>query len=88
MDKDVAIRAAVALVVTVNAVLVMVGLNPIPLAENELYQVLSALVEMAVIVWVWWKNNSVTKAAKCGDALMHAIKSGQTEVPGDEEGTD
>ena len=69
------IRTIITLLTMVNMVLTMAGINPIPFAEDELYNTLSALAAGITTIWSWWKNNSFTKEAIAADEYMKELKS-------------
>ena len=69
------IRTIVLLVTLVNSVLTMLGKNPLPFAEDELYTALSCVAAIGATLWAWWKNNSFTNAAIEADRLMKSLKS-------------
>ena len=54
----------------------VMGLNPLPFADDEIYAFVSTLVTVAVAIWSWWKNNSLTKSAQTADEVKDAIKAG------------
>lgn len=68
------IRTVGLVVASVNMLLTGFGHNPIPFSEEEVYTVLSAIVEGVFIIVAWWKNNSFTEAAKRADLAMHSEK--------------
>ena len=54
----------------------VMGLNPLPFADDEIYAFVSTLVTVAAVIWSWWKNNSLTKSAQTADEVKDAIKAG------------
>lgn len=68
------VRTLVMVLVIINTILTMIGRNPLPYSEEELYSGLSVLVNTIVVLWVWWKNNSFTKAAVEADSIMKMLK--------------
>ena len=56
-------RIIVTGVLFINAVLTASGHSPIPFDEGAINETVSNLAAAASIVWVWWKNNNVTKHA-------------------------
>lgn len=71
------IRTVVLILALVNNCLTMAGLSPLPIEDEQLAELLSQIFMIGSALWAWWKNNSFTKAAQTGDAVMHAIKGGQ-----------
>lgn len=68
------IRTIVTMLTMLNMVLTMIGKNPIPFAEEELYTTLSSLAAGAATIWSWWKNNSFTKNALAADEYLKELK--------------
>lgn len=70
------IRLAVLVIALLNQTLTMVGWHPLPFSDEQVYEGVSATVTVIVSVWVWWKNNSITKEAQVADDYMKKLKSG------------
>ena len=68
------VRTIMLVVAFVNQILTILKINPIPIADDQLYLLLSTAVTLGMAVWAWWKNNSFTKAAIAADAVMKEIK--------------
>lgn len=68
------IRLLVATIVLLNQILVAYGWSPLPFSEEEIYEGLSALASAVVVVWVWWKNNNVTKEAQQAQKELDKLK--------------
>ena len=66
----------------INNVLTMLGKNPIPFSEEEMYSGMSAIATALASLWAWWENNSFTKAAIMADEEYDRIKA---EEKADEE---
>ena len=80
VSKDTIIRTIVTFVALVNSVLTMIGKNPLPFSDDELYLFISTLLTVFSTVWSWWKNNSFTSAAIAGDIVKNEAKEkGYTE---------
>jgi SPP1 family holin len=69
------IRTIVLVVTLLNQTLTMLGKNPLPYSETDIYAFLTTLVTIGATVWAWWKNNSFTKAALQADELMKELKT-------------
>ena len=69
------IRLLVATIVLLNQVLVAYGWNPIPYSEEEIYSGLSALASAITVLWIWWKNNNVTKEAQQAQKHLDELKA-------------
>ena len=69
------IRTIVLVITLINQVLTMLGKNPLPFAEDELYTMLSAAATVAAALWAWWKNNSFTSEAIEADEYLAELKA-------------
>lgn len=67
-------RTAVLILALVNQVLAIVGVNPLPLSDNTVYETVSLVFTIAASVWAWWKNNSFTKEAFKADEILKEMK--------------
>ena len=69
------VRTIIIVIAFANMILSFFGINPIPVSEEILYEVISAVVSFLTVIWGWWKNNSFSKIARKADAygveLMH-----------------
>lgn len=75
MEKQTIARTIVLLVALVNQVLVMVGLNPLPFSDDQVYEGVTAVFTVVTAIWAWWKNNSVSVEAQEADAYLKHLKS-------------
>ena len=75
VSKETLLRTVILAITLINSVLIMLGKNPLPFSENEIYQAISAVCTVAASLWAWWKNNSFTNAAIRSDEYMNALKS-------------
>lgn len=80
VSKDTITRTIVTFVALVNSVLTMIGKNPFPFSDDEVYLFFSSLLTVFSTIWAWWKNNSFTTAAIAGDIVKNEAKrKGYTE---------
>ena len=73
--KETIIRTVIALIALINAVLVMLGKNTLPFAEEDVTEVLSCFFVIATTLSVWWKNNSFTPQAIKADKYLEQLRS-------------
>lgn len=66
-------RAAVMLILGINAALVAKGVSP--LDNYVLTEVLSYVAGAAAVLWAWWKNNNVTEAAQEAQEVLNELKA-------------
>ena len=74
VSKETLIRTGILFVTLINSVLSMLGKNPLPFSDSEIYQAISAVCTVAATVWAWWKNNSFTNAAIKADEYKNTLK--------------
>lgn len=67
-------RLAVALAVSVGA---MFGFD---VDGDGIENAVLAVASVAVMAWVWWRNNNVTLAAQEAERVLRAIKGGSSET--------
>lgn len=82
------VRTIVLAVTLLNQVLTMLGKNPLPFAEEELYTMLTTAATIAATIWAWWKNNSFTPEAIKADEYMHELKNPDEEKVLNYDGTE
>lgn len=68
------IRLLVAAILMLNGVLTAKGLNPIPFDESAFSDVALQVATGLSVIWVWWKNNNVTRAAKEAQSYKKALQ--------------
>lgn len=94
--KQAIIRLIISAVLIINAGLTAKGMNPIPFDENLFTEVATNVMAGLSVLWVWWKNNNMTKAAQDAHEYMKNIKEDGVYSPIEyieefddlEEGTD
>ena len=57
------VRTALLILALVNQCLSIAGKAVLPITDEQLEQVISLIITIAVSIWNWWKNNSFTKLA-------------------------
>ena len=78
--KETVIRTVVTLLALLNSVLVMLGKNPLPFSDEELYTGISAVVSVITVIWSWWKNNSFTHNAIVADSYLKDLKKTEKKL--------
>lgn len=75
-DKKVAfIRLSVLVILVINQFLASVlGWNPLPFSEEEIYAGVSATFVAAQSIYVWYRNNNVTKEAEEAQEVLDELK--------------
>ena len=72
------VRWILAIILSVNTVLTYLGLNPIKVSENELYEIVTVVLNVVVLIINTYKNNSTSKEALISDQIMRALKAAIT----------
>lgn len=80
VSAETIIRTIVLAVTLLNQVLTMLGYNPLPFAEDELYALLTTAATVAATLWAWWKNNSFTRNAIQADEYLAELKTENKET--------
>ena len=68
-------RTIVLVIALLNQIFAIFGREQIPIAEDNIYQLVSILFTIGAAVWSWWKNNSVTKNAVKADEYLAELKN-------------
>jgi SPP1 family holin len=68
------IRLLVAAILAFNTVLTAKGLNPIPFDETAFSDVALQIATGLSVLWLWWKNNNITKTAKEAQNYKKALQ--------------
>lgn len=71
------IRLLVAAILMLNGVLTAKGLNPIPFDETTFSDVALQVATGLSVLWLWWKDNNVTKRARAQKELSNKIATGE-----------
>lgn len=73
---DTIARTIVLALALINQLLINTGKTPIPIMEDDVYQLVSIIFTIITAVIAWWYNNSFTKHAIRADKYMNALKNG------------
>lgn len=72
--RNAIVRLVVLAILLMNQVLITIGMNPLPFSEEQIYEAVSSAATVAMAIWAWWKNNSVTKEAQKADKHLRELK--------------
>lgn len=64
-------------IVIINLILKQLGLDLINVSESEILSVIEVIIEIAVIIVSFWKNNSYTKNAIKADEFLKQLKESE-----------
>ena len=73
---DTIARTIVLALALINQLLINTGKTPIPIMEDDVYQLVSIIFTIVTAVIAWWYNNSFTKHAIRADKYMYELKNG------------
>ena len=73
---DTIARTIVLALALINQLLINTGKHPIPIMEDDVYQLVSIIFTIVTAVIAWWYNNSFTKHAIRADKYLDALKNG------------
>ncbi len=68
------IRTALFFIAWINQIFAFFGAPTLDLDFGQVYGVVSSFAAFGISIWAWWKNNSYTKPALIGDAVMNAAR--------------
>lgn len=77
VSSETIIRTIILALALINQALTSSGKNPLPFADETLYEFLTLGVTVIASAWAWWKNNSFTKNAIKADKVLHELKAGE-----------
>lgn len=79
IKNDTIIRLVVLTIALINQALTSAGKNPLPFADEVLYEWLSIALTIGASIVAAWKNNSVTPEAIQADELLAKLKAEKKE---------
>ena len=77
ISKGTIVRTILLGIVIINLILKQFGLGLIEVTENEILPIIEMIIEIAVIVVNFWKNNSYTDKAIKADEFLKQLKESQ-----------
>ena len=77
IKKSTIVRTIMLLIVLVNLVLKAFGVDLIPIDESLIAEIVEMLIEVAVIVVAFWKNNSFTEKAIKADEFLQKLRESE-----------
>lgn len=79
------VRYILMIITIANMLLTRLGLNPINVSEDQVYQVVSDILTAAVFIVNTWYNNSVTPEAIKADSYMKDLKTSDLTTKSSDE---
>ena len=77
ISKGTIVRTIMLVIVIINIVLKQMGHDVINVSESEIFSLIETLIEVAVIVVSFWKNNSFTDKAIKADEFLKTLKESE-----------
>lgn len=77
ISKGTIARTIMLVLVLVNMVLQHFGLDIIKVDESQILTLVEILIELAVIIVTFWKNNSFTEKAIKADEFLKTLKESE-----------
>ena len=77
ISKGTIVRTVMLVIVIINLVLKQLGHDLINVSESEILSVVEMIIELAVIVVSFWKNNSYTQNAIKADEFLKNLKESE-----------
>lgn len=74
ISKGTIVRTIMVVLVLVNMVLQHFGIDVIKVDENEVLSLVETVINLAVIIVAFWKNNSFTDKAIKADEFLKNLK--------------
>ena len=79
ISKGTIVRTIMIVLVIINMILGRMGYDVIDVDENQVLEVVEILIEVAIIVVGFWKNNSYTEKAIKADEFLKGLRE-ESEV--------
>lgn len=69
------VRWLLAITLSINTVLTVFGINPIPFSETLVYEIVTIALNVIVLIVNTYKNNSTSMEAIITDQILRALKA-------------
>ncbi|KDN58434.1 SPP1 phage holin family protein [Exiguobacterium sp. AB2] len=79
-------RLVVPFYALLNAFLLSLGYNPMPFSDEEVTAAVNTVIGAVGTLYVWYKNNNVTKEAQEAQLLYDQVKRVKEEITVAKEG--
>lgn len=73
VKKETIIRTVILTIALINQILTACGLSVIPIADEQITELISLVFTIVASVWTWWENNSFTKNAIKADEVLEEL---------------
>lgn len=77
ISKGTIVRTVMLAIVILNMILQHFGFDLINVSESQVLAFVEMLIELAVIIVAWWKNNSFSEKARQADAYLKELREAE-----------
>lgn len=70
-------NVGILVVALINAILQMLGINTLPIENQEISAIVSGVFLVGMALWNTWKNRNVSTASQVAQQITDAIKNGE-----------
>lgn len=77
ISKGTITRTIAMVIVLINIVLKQLGIDAINVSESEILTLVEAIIEVAILVVGFWKNNSYTEKAIEADEFLKNLRESE-----------
>ena len=70
-------NVGILVVALINAILQMLGINTLPIENEEISAIVSGVFLVGMALWNTWKNRNVSTASQVAQQITDAIKNGE-----------
>lgn len=77
IKKSTWVSVIMILILGINMILTSMGKSPISLTEGQVESFVSIVVQLSMIGYVGWKNNSITPDAQITDDVLRMLRDGK-----------
>lgn len=75
--KQAIVRLTVLVILLLNQTLIVLGYNPLPFSEEQIYEGVSSVATVVMALYAWWKNNNVTEEAQEAQKYLNDLKGNE-----------
>lgn len=80
ITREAVTSVLILVVALINAILQMLGINTLPIENDEISAIVSGTFLVGMALWNTWKNRNVTSASQIAQQITDAIKNGELLV--------
>lgn len=74
ITKGTIVRTVLLVIVLLNMALTKLGYDIIDVSESQILVAVEYIIEVAIIIVAWWKNNSFSEKAIKADEFLKTLK--------------